>query len=283
MESLSILISGVGHACWDYQLTWMASKDPDASIIHMHWLRMVIMMIFLQIMTCKQNKSDKSLWWWLKFSTVGLVIPPIMYTHAVLWTNYRIPVSFQTFIPIIVILKSGYGFNSARCRALMIVMVGTLFLWSDIVFKGELWKLWAALSASVLQVLCLSEFFVMLKGIQSDKIAAVSRGVYFAVIILLILMIIFTPRHFNSVLFEKIDKWLYILIASSVATSIKYGLIAYFSEKMTADGVAIFECVHPIATLVADIISGKDVFEWQDSIAITCFFIGWISYPKMNI
>lgn len=46
MESLSILISGVGHACWDYQLTWMASKDPDASIIHMHWLRMVIMMIF---------------------------------------------------------------------------------------------------------------------------------------------------------------------------------------------------------------------------------------------
>ena len=96
-------------------------------------------------------------------------------------------------------------------------------------------------------------------------------------------MIIFAPQHFNSVLFEKFDKWLYILIASSIATSIKYGLIAYFSEKMTADGVAIFECVHPIATLVADIISGKDVFEWQDSIAIVCFFIGWISYPKMNI
>ena len=52
---------------------------------------------------------------------------------------------------------------------------------------------------------------------------------------------------------------------------------------MTADGVAIFECVHAIATLFADILRGKDIFEWEDVTALTFFSIGWILYPKMNI
>jgi len=47
--------------------------------------------------------------------------------------------------------------------------------------------------------------------------------------------------------------------------------------------VAIFECLHPIATLCSDVILRKDMFEYEDIITITLLAIGWILYPKRNI
>jgi drug/metabolite transporter (DMT)-like permease len=283
METLAIIVSGIGHACWDYQLNWMSLKDPDASILHMHWLRLTFMMFFLQPFSYNIPISKKTKWWWIRFSFFGFIIPSIMYTHAVIWTNYRISVSFQSFIPILVVLHSKQILDERRCFSLILTMFGTLCIWSSLTWRKELWMVWAALIASIIQVISLSEFFIMLSELKNNKLGAIARGLTLSVIFMFIIMVIFTPSHFNTILFDKFDKWLYILIASAVATGIKYGLIAYFSNRMTADGVAIFECVHPIATLFADILRGKDIFEWEDVAALTFFSIGWILYPKMNI
>ena len=79
------------------------------------------------------------------------------------------------------------------------------------------------------------------------------------------------------------DAWLFILVAGGSCVACKYWVIATFSKRISADAIAIFECVHPIATLCADIIRGDDMFEWQDLAAIALYTIGWILYPKKNI
>ena len=283
MESIAIIISGFGHACWDYQLTWMAQKDPDASVLHMHWLRMTFTMILLQTYIWNKPRPRMGLFWWLKFTTLGFFLPPMLYTYATLWTNYRIPVSFQGFVPLMVALKNEKKINNRLCISLTIIMLGTLCIWTNVRWKYELWELWAAILASIVQTCCLVEFFIMLNNVQGDKISIITYGIILTVGCMFSLMVIFMPQHFDTILFDKLDLWLYILIASALATGIKYGLIGYFSGKMTPDGVAVFECIHPISTLFADIVRGKDVFQLEDFGAVLCFSIGWILYPKMNI
>lgn len=283
MELAAIVVSAIGHACWDYELTWMASKDPDASIIHMHWLRLLFMVFLFQPMTWGHKSPTKSWYWWVKFALVGWVVPSLMYTLSVLWTGYRISVSFQSFIPLLVALRTRSVLCEYKSGALILTMCGTLCIWSYISFKVALWMVWASLGASLLQIICLSEFFIMLKEVEHNKTRTITTGITIGVIIMFVLMAIWTPQHLVSVTSAGLDKWFMILSISSVASGIKLWLIAYFSDKMTADGVAIFECVHPIATLASDIIRGRDIFEWEDLTAVICFTIGWILYPKMNI
>ena len=125
----------------------------------------------------------------------------------------------------------------------------------------------------------------MLKEVKQDKTRTITSGLTVGVFIMFILMIIWSPHHLVSITSatNNVSKWFAILSISAVASGIKLWLIAYFSDKMSADGVAILECVHPIATLASDIVRGKDIFEWEDFTAVICFTIGWILYPKMNI
>jgi len=281
MESLAIGVSAIGHSCWDYQLTWMVSKDPDASIIHMHWLRMLFMAVCLQPLSWKETRPQESTMWWVKFAFVGWIIPSLMYTLSVLWSDYRIIVSLQSFIPLLIVLRqAGVQISERKAGALILTMVGTLCLWLSVSWTLELWKLWASVIASVFQVVSLSEFFVMLNGCKGSKLGAITTGLTCGVVIMFFATIIWTPQHLTAIVTNKVDTWVLILVASALSSVIKYGLIAYFSEKMSADGVAIFECVHPIATLVSDIIRGADIFEVRDAAAITLFTIGWIIYPK---
>jgi drug/metabolite transporter (DMT)-like permease len=279
MESLAIGLAGIGHACWDYQLAWMAAKDPDASILHMHWLRMFFMMIFLWIFSWRQKIDPKPWLWWLKFALVGWVIPSIIYTMSVIWTGYRISVSFQPFIPLVVLARRGTEISELKYLALTLTMGGTLAIWYSVEWHAELWQIWGAVLGSSLQVVATAEFFVMLKD-SKNKLATIRMGNTWAVILMFFATIVWTPQHLSAITNNRLDIWILILVASAIAAGIKYGLIAYFSQKLSADGVAIFECVHPIATLFSDIIRGKDIFEWDDAVAVTFLTIGWILYPK---
>ena len=279
MESAAIILAGIGHACWDYELAWMASYDPDASILHMHWLRMAFMMIFLYIFSWRQPVETRPWKWWVKFSLVGWVIPSLLYTMSVIWTGYRISVSFQSFIPLVVVARTSATLTEEKCTALILVMCGTLCIWYAVSWEAELWQIWAAIIASTIQVIASAEFFVMLKE-SKCRSTVIARGNALAVAIMFFSFVVWTPKHFTAITNNHIDKWFFILAASAAAASIKYGLVAYFAKKMSADGVAIFECVHPIATLFSDILRGKDSFELDDAAAVTFFTIGWILYPK---
>ena len=46
---LTLIIASIGHAAWDNILHWMVKEDPDASLIHMHGVRMFIVSIVLSI------------------------------------------------------------------------------------------------------------------------------------------------------------------------------------------------------------------------------------------
>jgi drug/metabolite transporter (DMT)-like permease len=284
MIAPALLLSALGHACWDNILVWLVRNDPDASLLHMLWLRLTVVAFFLSLATRRQTLTAQHSWlWWFKFSTVGWILPNILYTVSVLWTGYRIPVSFQPFVPLIVGWRIGAPMNQTRCGALILSMLGTLVIWSAVSWKNELWMVWLAMIASILHVLCLTEWFVMLQSIRKEPLVHVSRGALLAVIVMFVVMIVWTPQHIAAAYIYKVEAWMWIVIAGGTCAACKYWVIATFSSTMSADAVAVFECVHPVATLITDIVRLHDIFEWQDVIAVTLYVCGWILYPKVNI
>lgn len=280
----ALMLSAFGHACWDNILAWLVRNDPDASLIHMLWLRMSVIALFLGLSTMTQNITlAHSSWWWIKFSCIGWVLPSLMYSIAVLWTGYRVSVSFQPFVPLLVALRIGAPMDSQRCTALILTMLGTLFIWSGVSWKQDLWMVWVAFVASIIQVLCLTEWFVMLQILQKEPLAHIMRGTFLGVIIMFSVMIVWNPQHIAAAYIYKFDAWFAIVVAGGLCAACKYWVIARFSNVMSADAIAIFECVHPIATLLSDILQGNDIFEWQDAAAISFYICGWILYPKQNI
>ena len=280
---LALVVSSIGHACWDNILTWLVRNDPDASLLHMLWLRITIMAVFLGATCDTKITSTKGWTWWLKFSVVGWVIPSCMYTIAVLWTGYRVTVSFQPFIPLLVALRIDTTFDCKRCAALIMAMLGTIFIWLGILWKQELWMIWLALLASIVHVVCVAEWFVMLHRIEMETMAHMVRGIMFGVVVMFFCLIVWNPQHLAAAYVYKMDAWFFIVVAGGTCVACKYWVIAKFSKKMSSDAIAIFECVHPISTLCSDIIQGHDMFEWQDMAAITMYTIGWILYSKKNI
>ena len=279
----AFILSAFGHACWDNVLKWLVRNDPDASLLHMLWLRMSIMALFLLTMSKIKVNSEFSWLWWFKFSVIGWVIPSCMYTLSVIWTGYRVSVSFQPFIPLIVAYRIGAPFDSQRCSALIMAMIGTIFVWVGILWKQELWMIWMAILASIVHVICISEWFVMLHQIETDKLAHMVRGILLGVLIMFLSFIVWNPQHLAAAYVYKIDAWFIIVIAGGTCVACKYWVIAKFSDNMSVDAIAIFECVHPIATLCSDIMEGYTLFEWQDVASIVMYINAWILYPKKNI
>lgn len=280
----ALLLSAVGHACWDNILSWLVHNDPDASLLHMLWLRMTVIALFLGYSGKAQDATSSHSWsWWLRFSIVGWVIPSVMYTLAVLWTGYRVSVSFQPFVPMLVALRIGAPMDPQRCCALSLCMCGTLFIWSGVSWQQDLWMVWVALMASIIQVACLTEWFVMLQKLEKQPLAHIARGTCLGVIIMFMVTIVWNPQHIAAAYVYRADAWLAIVIAGGTCAACKYWLIATFANTMSADAIAIFECIHPIATLFSDIMYANDIFEWQDATAIAFYICGWILYPKKNI
>ena len=280
---LPLVIATLGHAAWDNMLHWMIVNDPDSSVLHMHWLRMVIVYLFLYWIPSEPCKT-KSVGWWLQFSLVGWTLPALAYTTSVMLTGYRIVVSFQPFIPLIVALKIGQPLEGRRLLALNLAMLGTLsvWIWAPWYHKNtELWKIWAALFCSVVQVFTLSTWFTMIPS--KTPLTYIKRGVLYSIVTLFVVMIVWTPRHLAGAFTTHLDKWFVILIAAGVAAASKNWIIAYCSAEMFPDAVAVFECLHPIATLCSDVALGKDAFEYEDIATILLLAVGWILYPKTHI
>jgi drug/metabolite transporter (DMT)-like permease len=120
----------------------------------------------------------------------------------------------------------------------------------------------------------------MLSQIKESPLPYMARASQLGVIIMFCFTIIWTPQHLKGVFEYETNTWLTIVIAAAVASSCKYWVVAKFTGSMSPAAVAIFECVHPIATLCSDVIRGNDTLEWQDTLSIVLYSIGWILYPK---
>ena len=280
---LPLVVATLGHAAWDNVLHWMIANDPDSSILHMHWIRLVIVYLFL---CCIKTEAcgQKSFTWWLTFSMLGWVLPTLAYTTCVMLTGYRIIISFQPFIPLLVLLKSGQRLEGRRLAALNFAMLGTLsvWIWAPWYHKDtELWKIWAAIICSTIQVVTLSTWFTMIPS--KTPLSYIKRGILISITILFSSMIMWTPQHLSAAFQGHLSKWSIILLAGGIAAATKNWIIAYCSLKMPADSVAIFECLHPIATLCSDVLLSADVFEYEDIATVMLLAIGWILYPKTNI
>jgi drug/metabolite transporter (DMT)-like permease len=133
-------------------------------------------------------------------------------------------------------------------------------------------------------VISTGEFFVMICEIKQNKLRTITLGAMLAVVIMFILMSFFVhPKHLFGMRGKGMGEWTTILISCAITAGVKFWLLAWFSKIMRPDGLAIFECVHPIATLASDLLWERDSFEWIDGVAIIFFLFGWILYPKMNI
>lgn len=285
MQTLALLVSAVAHACWDNVLVWLVHHDPDASLLHMLWLRMAFMAVCLAVLARNAKpRGSRSPRWWLQFSIVGWVIPTCTYSLAVLWTGYRMTLAFQPFIPLGVALRSRSRFEWRECFALMLTFIGSLVMWTagpDA--RDEFWMIWVALLASIVHAACLVEWFVMLDRLDGDCLFYMSRAANIGVLLVFVATILWTPQHLAGAFAYRVDAWAAIVLAAAVASACKFWVVARFTRTMPAAAVAIFECVHPVATLASDIARGDDVFEWQDALAIALFGAGWILYPKHHI
>lgn len=275
-------MAAVGHACWDVVLHWMVVKDPDASVLHMHWLRMCFLAIMLQAVAIRTPTPRCGGWmWWLRFSIVGWVLPGAMYTSCVMLSGYRVAISFQPIIPLLVSLRTNN--TGKQYGALTVSLLGTWVIWLYSPWQEhnvELWALWFSIICICVQVISQQEWFVMMNKVKSNRIKAIAHGASLAVVILFFSMIIWTPQHLNAAYMTRWDNWVWIMFAAALSTTCKFLGIAFFSNHFTCDGVAVFECLHPVATLMHDVVLKKDIIEYFDIVAILCFATGWILYPK---
>ncbi len=287
MNIIPLVVSTIGHAAWDNVLHWMIVNDPDASVLHMHWLRTCIIWVFLFISNRHKEPVTKPIMWWMWFSLTGWTIPTLAYTTCVMLTGYRISISFQPFIPLFVALNIGAPLKGRRLAALNFALLGTLcvWIWAPWYHKNdiELWKIWISVVCAFLHIASLSIWFVMLNSVDKNHLATITRGVGISILTLFFGMVVWTPQHLFSTFMIRWDMWLIIICLAAAAAAAKQWVIAYCSTIMSADAVAIFECLHPIATLCCDVIMREDVFEYEDILTISFFAIGWILYPKTNI
>ena len=215
---------------------------------------------------------------------MAYVIPSIAYTLSVLWEGYRISVSLQSFIPLVVVWRLSIPLSEKRCAAIILTLVGTGVIWTSLSWQHGLWVMWASLLASVFQIFSTAEFFVMISRVKENKVRVMAIGSVIAVCIMFLSMTFFVHPKYLFISATKNTKiWSSILILCSIPIGIKYWLVAWLSGRLSPDGIAIFECIHPIATLSSDIFWNRDIFEWVDGIAIVFFLFGWILYPKTNI
>lgn len=283
---VALALAAFGHAAWDNVLHWMVQNDPDASILHMHWLRSAMLTICLWIVTKHQTLPHKSWWWWIQFALFGFTIPSLLYTLCLQWTGYRIILGGQPFIPLLVALYTKQKWNVSRCVALILAFCGTWSIWVSEPWTkrdDELWAVWFASIATAGHVLSIARWFSMMTDVRQQTLAATTRGAIINVVLMFLATIVWTPQHLQAAYMTRWDAWVFILIACAIASGCKYWVIAMAVETLQPDTVAIFECIHPIATLAVELIIANDVFEYSDMAALTCFIFGCILYPKTNI
>jgi len=280
---LPLVVATLGHAAWDNILHWMIKQDPDASILHMHWIRITFVCFFLSILSHGKTTNKHSKLWWFKFSMCGWVIPTLAYTTCVMLSGYRIAISLQPLIPLFVALNVS-KMEGKRLIALNFALMGTLTIWLIAPWSHReifLWKIWISLFAGGLQVISVVTWFLMLE--KENVLANITRGVQISVLIMFISTIVWTPQHLNAAYMNRWDNWLGLIVAAAISSACKFWVIAKCSNTMPADSIAIFECLHPIATLCTDILFQNEIFEFDDALAIVLLSIGWILYPKTNI
>ena len=280
---LPLVIATVGHAAWDNILRWMIKQDPDASILHMHWLRILFVCLFLSVVSFRKTPTKHTFYWWFKFSMCGWVIPTLAYTICVMLSGYRIAISLQPFIPLFVALRVS-KMEGRRLLALNFALLGTLSIWLIAPWSHReifLWKIWVSLFAGGLQIMSIVTWFLMLE--KENVLANITRGVQISVLIMFISTIVWTPQHLNAAYMSRWDNWLGLIVAAALSSACKLWVIAQCSNQMSVDSIAIFECLHPIATLCTDIVYQNEIFEFDDTLAIILLSIGWILYPKTNI
>jgi drug/metabolite transporter (DMT)-like permease len=286
MIYVPLAMSTLGHAAWDNVLHWMITNDPDTSILHMHWVRLVFVWLFLAGLSRKQTPALRTWDWWLVFALWGWVVPSISYTLCVKMTGYRIAISLQPFIPLFVALQTGKDISGRRLLGLICAMMGTLCIWcvSPWYHKDyELWQIWGSLFFASVYVLCMSKWFVMLNDVKERQLATITKGVGVSIIVMFCTMIVWTPQHLQAAFMYRWDRWIIVIITAAITAACKNWVVAYCSTIMEMDSVAIFECLHPIATLCVDISRGSDLFEYEDIVSILLMALGWILYPKTII
>jgi len=282
----ALCVAAIGHAAWDNVLHWMVQNDPDASILHMHWLRSVVLAFCLLATGRQQPLPSRHWWWWIRFSLLGFTIPTLLYTATVAWTGYRIILGGQPFIPLLVAWTCRQPWTTQRCLAITVSLFGTASIWISNPWKkhdDELWAVWFATLATAGHVLALSAWFSMMQQIRASTLAAVRRGAILNVVIMFLGTVLWTPQHLQAAYMTRWDAWASILAACAVASGCKYWVIAKAVDSLQLDTVAIFECVHPIVTLCVEVVHAHDIFEYNDLVALICFVFGCVLYPKTNI
>lgn len=284
---IAIFVAGIGHAFWDNSFHWLVSNDPETSILHMHWVRMSFITILLAISSVKSKPlPSKKIWWWGVFSISGFVLPSVCYTICSYLTGYRIAISIQTFIPLCILCLKHQWPNEAQCMSLIFVFMGTICLWWYTPWMNELtdlWKIWFSIIAAFIQVFSLSIWFNMLSSVKSGQLRSIALGSFIGLIIFFISFVMWTPQHLAAASMGKLNMWIFVIIGCALSATCKYWVIGVASREMPIDAVSVFECIHPMATLVIDIIYHQDQFRIEDTFAIIFISIGWILYPTRPI
>jgi len=284
---LAVLVAGIGHAFWDSSFHWLVNNDPETSLFHMHWLRMCFITLILVVFGYRSAgvEPKQSTRWWGMFSLTGFIIPPLFYTVCSVLTGYRIIISVQTFVPVVIFMVERRWPTIAHCRSLIITMAGTASLWwyAPWLDGSELWMVWFSCIAAFGHVWSLAVWFSMLGQLDAGHLKAISTGATVGLVSVFFMFVAWTPQHLAAASMGQINMWLIVLFGCAISAACKYWVIAVASRNFQVDAVAILECIHPISTLFVDLLYQRDHLETEDVVAIACIATGWILYPTKRI
>lgn len=266
MLLLFLFIHLVNIGIDDVLLTWFVQHDPDASIIHFHMVRSILItvgMFLIHTIQRKRLRYHQTFGWLIKWTLLGFVLPHITYTWAI--QHVRIDI-LQPLIPFL-----AHPSNTKQRVALILFFSCSLVTVSQLTFTQPIIFVVTGYIASGIHVLSLSTWYKMLEN--RDMFTEMCIGQLLATAIFSFIWLDESTSSLN-IFQTPIYEWFTYLLLSCIIVVLRYTMINQFRGNTI---ITVFECLHPIITHTTHtpqsigIFIGSFIFLYKDdSTVIRC-------------
>lgn len=215
-------------------ILWFINKDPDASIIHYHMIRSILVFTAMILVKGFKRPRKRKILWWIKWTLCGFVLPHITYAYTIKYVDIGILLPYIPYL--------SHRANDTQRVALILLFGMSLYQTVFIRFTEPILFETAGLIAGCVHVLSLTSWYKSLE--DCDMFAEMCVGQFFAS---LLFSLIWFDESTSSleVFHSSIYVWFGYLLLSCIVVVLKYIMINRFSGDTI---ITIFECLHPIAT-----------------------------------
>lgn len=223
----------------DGLIFWFIQHDPDASILHFHMIRSILLTIVMIISTRFRTNTTCHMSWRLliPWSLFGFILPHITYSFAL--QHIRIDI-LQPLIPFL----TYETLNDRQTSALLVLFGCSLYSVYTLEFDQPIVFVLVGYVASALHVCSLVLWYRMLK--PRDMFMEMVWGQ--SVAALVFALIWFDESTLSLHVFEApLYEWMVYLLLSCVVVVLRYVMINRFAGDPI---ISVFDSLHPIVSYI---------------------------------